>query len=555
MPEIKPVSLQTRKILIFFATYNELGNINQLLNGIWAACPTADVLVVDDSSPDRTGEVLQKLEKTEKRLKVINRPRKLGLGSAHFIAMIYALNHNYDFLVTMDADLSHDPADIPRILARLEQVDFVIGSRYMPGGSCDYTGYRKQLSLAANSATRLLTGIPIHEFTTSFRGFKVNALSKVKFNWIGNLGYSFFLESVVRLNKAGLSISEIPIHFYNRHSGKSKIPSFEIFRGAYKLFSLTLLENFKTKSVEKSLLIRDHCINCGGYYLFEVFPEIRVEKGALIDSNVYKCSSMSFKDKPQIAKCFQCGLVQIPLSKHPKELDSLYENVIDSEYITNLKVKEKTFSFAFRQLRPFLPVCGTLLEIGSYCGLFSKEAKHYGWQCVGIEPSSWAATYAVQRDPTLKIINAPFSKAIHNLSAPFDVVVSWDVIEHVADPSIFIRDAASLLPPGGIFAFSTLDISSWFPRLLGKRWPWMMAMHLYYFTPDVLRDMLNRQGMELIHVDGYRHYASLSYLFKKLIHFLPNFFHPVLLRIAGSIPEVIVPVTLGDVKLFIARKI
>jgi len=552
------LNIQAKKLLIFFATYNEVSNIRQLLSEIWSACPTAEVLVVDDNSPDGTGVLLKNILKTETRLKVFSRPRKLGLGSAHFIAMMYAIDHDYDYLVTMDADLSHNPSGIPRILLGLESVDFIIGSRYMLGGSCDYSGYRKQLSVVANFAARLLTGIPIHEFTNSFRGFKVNALSKVKFNWIGNLGYSFFLESVVRLNKAGLSISEIPIHFYNRHRGDSKIPSFEIFRGAYKLFYLFTLKYFSTstKSIAASSLIYDICPNCEGGYLFETSPESLGLKNAQIDSNVYKCSSMSFKDKPQLAKCFQCGLVQIPFAKHPKDLESLYKNVTDFEYIVNLKVKEKTFSSAFKQLRPFLPVCGTLLEIGSYCGLFLKEAKKFGWECVGIEPSKWAAAYSVENDPSLTIVNSSFSKAIDGLEGTsFDVIVSWDVLEHVPNPSIFIRDVGSLLRPGGIFAFSTLDIDSWFPKLMQRRWPWIMAMHLYYFTPVVLRDMLNRRGMELIHIAGYRHYASLRYLFIKFTHTLPNFLYAFLSKIAPLIPEVIIPVTLGDVKLFIARKI
>jgi glycosyltransferase involved in cell wall biosynthesis/2-polyprenyl-3-methyl-5-hydroxy-6-metoxy-1,4-benzoquinol methylase len=550
-----PLSTALYKTLIFFPTYNEVGNIYKLLSGIWAACPIADVLVIDDNSSDGTGLLLKELALDEKRLTVIHRPRKLGLGSAHFMAMFYAIEYGYDRLVTMDADLSHDPADIPRILFVLEDADFVTGSRYMPGGSCDYSGYRKQLSVMANFSARLLTGVKVHEFTTSFRGFKVKPLSKVKFNWVGNFGYSFFLESIVRLHAAGLTIQEIPIHFYNRHSGSSKIPTFEIFRGALKLTSLTIAKYLGKNKSYPSQYILEACANCGGKYLYEVFSEDIKENKESLDSNVYKCSSMSHASKPRVGKCLQCGLVQVPQDGHPADLDKLYEDVVDSEYVANLSVKAKTFTFAFEQLKPFLPPKGSLLEIGSYCGLFLKQAKLAGWQCTGIEPSQWASQYSLKSDSDLRIFNAPFEVAKHNLNEPFDVIVSWDVIEHVAKPSVFIRDAASLLKSGGIFAFSTMDIDANFAKLLGKHWPWIMQMHLYYFTIPVLKDMLAKEGLELIHTESYRHYASLKYIYKKFIYSLPSLWHKTLSKLGVLVPEIILPVTLGDIKLFIARKI
>lgn len=551
-----PISSHSeKKILVFFATYNELGNIDRMLQGVWKNCPHADVLVVDDNSPDGTGNLLNEFVLKGSRLKIIHRPGKLGLGSAHFMAMFYAIANQYDYLVTMDADLSHDPADIPRILEGLAIGDFVIGSRYMPGGSCDYSGYRKQLSLVANSAARLLTGISLHEFTTSYRGFNVEALAKVNFNWVGNYGYSFFLESIVRLNAAGLTIQEIPIHFYNRHSGNSKIPTFEIFRGAYKLLALTVSRFISGHQSKKSQFVSDDCSRCGGRYLYEVYASTDCGGSDAIDSNVYKCSSMAHANKPRVAKCLQCGLVQVPHTNHPENLEELYGDVVDAEYVRNLAVKEKTFSYAFKKLSPYLPNPGSLLEVGSYCGLFLKQAKQSGWKCTGIEPSNWAAHYCLGQDPQLTILNATFETAKDSLNTPFDVIVSWDVIEHVANPGKFIKDTASLLTQDGVFVFSTIDIDSWLPRIMGKRWPWIMEMHLYYFTPQVLKEMLQEGGLTLIHVDNYRHYASTRYIFKKLIYALPQPSHKLLSKLEQLIPEWIIPVTLGDIKLFVAKKI
>ena len=226
------------RTLVFAATYNELDNIQSLLDEIWDAIPDSDILIVDDNSPDGTGNLLDQIAAVKKQLKVLHRPSKLGLGTAHCLAMIFAIKHGYDVLVTMDADHSHDPADIPRLIGKLTEADFVIGSRYVPGGGCDYNGYRKFLSVSANMAARLVLGIRLHEFTTSYRAFRVSALAKVNFVKMHNQGYSFFMESVYRLHQAGLKLAEIPIYFHYRYAGSSKIPRLEIIRGMVKLFYL-----------------------------------------------------------------------------------------------------------------------------------------------------------------------------------------------------------------------------------------------------------------------------------------------------------------------------
>ncbi len=283
------------RILVFTATYNESQNVALLIKGIWAGLPEANILVVDDNSPDGTGDVLDKLAGLYSQLKVIHRPGKLGLGSAHYMAMLYAIENQYDILVTMDADLSHDPKDIARLISKLDGVHFVIGSRYAAGGSCDYSGYRKHLSVVGNWVARSLTGIPLHEFTTSFRVFDVAALSQMKFNWIGNFGYSFFLETVFRLNQAGLKVREEPVHFYNRHTGVSKIPKLEILRAIRKVSLLGLSRFFASKNNLDSQLVRGNCVHCGGHFLYLPIDEGNVTSGEPIQKR---------------AKCLQCGQFQ-----------------------------------------------------------------------------------------------------------------------------------------------------------------------------------------------------------------------------------------------------
>lgn len=248
------------KKLIFFATYNEAGNVTSMIERITAAEPDADILVVDDSSKDGTLDILATLARPS--LKVIVRPGKLGLGTAHLLAWKYAIFHSYDILVTMDGDHSHDPADIPKLIGALDATtDLVIGSRYAEGGKCDYTGYRLRVSQAANKAARLLLGIKLSEFTTSFRAFRVSRLNAIDFDTLVVGGYSFFLAVIVQAYRHGLRLSERPIHFHERNAGVSKIPPLEIFRGMANLLRLTAISHFTkiSPSVNNVMMKCDKC--------------------------------------------------------------------------------------------------------------------------------------------------------------------------------------------------------------------------------------------------------------------------------------------------------
>ena len=225
--------------LIFTATYNEGDNIVPLCRHILGLDPGYDLLVVDDHSPDGTGKLLDQLAAENPRLSVIHRPGKMGLGSAHELAMQYAEDRHYEMLVTMDAAFSHNPGDIPRLLGAIEGFDFVTGSRYMAGGTCNYTGYRRLVSVLANWGARRLLGVPLHELTTSFRVFRVDFLRQVDIGAIKSNGYSFFMEIVFRLSQSGARMTEVPICFEDRRAGASKIPPFEIFNGFRHLLYLS----------------------------------------------------------------------------------------------------------------------------------------------------------------------------------------------------------------------------------------------------------------------------------------------------------------------------
>lgn len=252
------------KTLIFFATYNEAGNVAGLIDKVFAYSPDADILVVDDNSPDGTAGVIREMARNN--VVVLVRKGKLGLGTAHLLAFCFAIAHGYDTLVTMDADGSHDPVHLPALLAQLPAgKDFAIGSRYMLGGACDYAGYRLRVSQAANIAARLLLSIRLTEFTTSYRAFRVARLRSLDFSALLVGGYSFFLTTVVEAARRRWVLGEVPIHFRERGYGTSKIPSFEIFRGMSNLLRLAAMKLFKGRPDDVEF-VPAKCASCGTAY-------------------------------------------------------------------------------------------------------------------------------------------------------------------------------------------------------------------------------------------------------------------------------------------------
>lgn len=275
-----------------------MDNIKLLIADIFKLYPYVDVLIVDDNSPDGTADLLNFLAKANKQIKFIKRTHKLGLGSAHHLAMLYAIKNNYDVLVTMDADLSHNPQDISKLLEKLDRADFVIGARYVKGGGSDYTGYRKFLSKTAGIFAKRLLFIPLDEFTSSFRAFRVNKLKNVNFLKMHNNGYTFMMESIVRFHQAGLILAQIPSYFYNRTKGSSKIPRFEIFSAMLKLLHLFISRIFRSKFEFSNIFINDTCGCCSSKLLSVRYLEKRSSNNDILNqSNTFRCSDTVLKIK------------------------------------------------------------------------------------------------------------------------------------------------------------------------------------------------------------------------------------------------------------------
>ncbi len=229
-----------KKLLIFTATYNEAENIKEYLTKVEALNLNTDILIIDDNSPDQTWRIIQEYTKNKKNIHLIIREKKEGLDTAHKMAYEYSIKNNYQYLITMDADLTHNPKKIFEILKELKKNPFVICSRYARGGSTDITGFRLFISYFGTKFMKFIFNMNCDEFSCAYRGYSLNELKNFDMKNISSKGYSFFMEMVYHLHNKGVFIKEIPFFAKQRSSGKSKIPNIEIFRTLFNIFRLKL---------------------------------------------------------------------------------------------------------------------------------------------------------------------------------------------------------------------------------------------------------------------------------------------------------------------------
>jgi dolichol-phosphate mannosyltransferase len=214
------------RALVISPTYCERDNLEPFVARLFDACPTADLLVVDDASPDGTGALADAIATRDDRVRVIHRMRKLGLGTAYVVGFRHALDRRYQMIVQMDADLSHDARDVPRLLSALEHVDLVIGSRSVAGGGIVGWGPgRLLLSRGGSLYARSVLGVHIRDLTSGFKAFRAEALAAIEPDSLRSSGYAFQIETTYRALRRGLAIVELPIVFVDRRVGESKLSS------------------------------------------------------------------------------------------------------------------------------------------------------------------------------------------------------------------------------------------------------------------------------------------------------------------------------------------
>ena len=226
-------------ICVIVPTYNERENITDLVEQILALEVGARVIVVDDNSPDGTGQIADKLAGEDLRVSVIHRQGKLGLGTAYTAGFKQALAAGADRLITMDADFSHDPAYIPALVALAQHYHITIGSRYVPqGGVRNWELRRRFLSWGANAFARTVLGLKAKDCTAGFRCYHREVLLNVDLDHIFSNGYSFLVEMLFKCQRKGCTVGEIPIIFANRERGQSKISQHEIYKAMYTVLRL-----------------------------------------------------------------------------------------------------------------------------------------------------------------------------------------------------------------------------------------------------------------------------------------------------------------------------
>jgi dolichol-phosphate mannosyltransferase len=245
---------ESNKVLVIIPTYNEAENIGAVIPRVLEACPNSDILVVDDNSPDGTQKIVESISQRDHRVRMVCRKSKGGLGTAYVAGFRYAIENGYEFVVEMDADLSHEPGEIPRFCKTLsDHADVAIGSRYSFGVSVlNWPMKRLLLSYGANLFARVVTGVPVNDMTSGFKAFKIEVLKSVDLRSIRSSGYAFQVEMNVRAYRRGFKIVEVPIVFTERRVGSSKMSKRIVFEGVKIVLILGLGRVLKFLGMRKS---------------------------------------------------------------------------------------------------------------------------------------------------------------------------------------------------------------------------------------------------------------------------------------------------------------
>jgi dolichol-phosphate mannosyltransferase len=242
-------ALMFQRALVIVPTYNESESISEAVSRLFSAVDeNVDLLVVDDGSPDGTADIVKGLVAENQRIHIIERTSKRGLGDAYKTGFGWALDRGYEAVVEMDADLSHDPADVPRLLAALEDADLVIGSRYVPGGHVEnWSSFRESLSRNGNRYAQFWLRFGIKDATSGFRAFRSSTLKGIDFERVSSQGYGFQIEMARRVFRDGGRIAEIPITFVERAAGRSKMSRRIVVEALYGVTRWGLRDRLRRK--------------------------------------------------------------------------------------------------------------------------------------------------------------------------------------------------------------------------------------------------------------------------------------------------------------------
>jgi len=295
------------------------------------------------------------------------------------------------------------------------------------------------------------------------------------------------------------------------------------------------------------------CNLCGHDDTRVRFPSTLPEGTPPQNVEAFRCTSPGYGRHHTVVKCQNCGLIYTnPRFTGDEILDS-YAAVEDPLYLEERDGRVLTFERHLRPLEKIKAPPGKLVDVGAYTGVFVEIAAQHGWDAYGVEPSQWAVAQARERG--LHMIEGTLASP-ELTDASFDVVTMWDVIEHVADPLGELVQADRLLKPGGLLVVHTMDIDSGFARLMGGRWPWLMEMHIYYFSRRTLKHLLEKAGFTVIRIEPQGRYLRLGYFATRI-----GGFSPLLGRLLSKLFRVLrvnempVPLNFGDLVTAYALKV
>ncbi|MDF1512663.1 MAG: class I SAM-dependent methyltransferase [Anaerolineae bacterium] len=272
-------------------------------------------------------------------------------------------------------------------------------------------------------------------------------------------------------------------------------------------------------TTENMNAVRTVCCLCGAASTTQIIPSTlhQVKHGSW---SAYACTSSGYGRHGPIVRCDSCGMVFADPRPKSDEVLSIYEAVKDPLYVEERAGRVLTFE---HHLRPMEKLTGKangrrLLDVGAYTGVFVDIATRHGWDAWGMEPSRWAVEHG--REQGLQMVNGTLESSTLP-DASFDVVTMWDVIEHVANPLETVRAAWRVLRPGGYLVVHTMDLASPFAKVMGTRWPWFMEMHLFYFTRDTMRLMLERAQFDILWMGAQGRYLQAGYLASRVTALAP----------------------------------
>ncbi len=297
------------------------------------------------------------------------------------------------------------------------------------------------------------------------------------------------------------------------------------------------------------------CCNLCGADDYKVRISSTLDRKKRADWNAYACTNGGYGDHGPIVVCKQCGFVYADPRPQSTEVLDIYEAVQDPLYVEEREGRVLTFE---HHLRPLERVTGPangrrLLDVGAHTGVFVDIATRHGWDAWGVEPSTWAVEQARAQGLQMHL------GTLENTAFPadhFSVVTMWDVIEHVPDPCATLQAAWRVLEPGGLLVVHTMDIDSLFSRLMGRRWPWYMEMHLFYFSRHTLVAMLNKAGFCVRWMGAQGRYLQAGYLASRVTALLPWVGRPLERLVTGlKLREVALRINLGDLFTTYAQKV